>query len=96
MKKNRILVLSALLLSSISSFSQHFVSTGTSKYVLLEVATSAWGGFCPDAQQNVRQSIIPPSIPTSIVINWHPGASVPDTMGIPGDPFCTGTGYISG
>ena len=91
MKKNLLLLVVTFLSVATTSFAQLFVSTGTQKYVLLEEATGTWTGFAPDGHQNIME-IIEPSIPRAVVISWHNG----DSMTLAGDPFCTGTGYITG
>lgn len=85
------LLVAACLWTVSASYAQLFVSTGTEKYVLLEQATGAWAGYCPDGHQNIMQNILP-SIPKAVVISYHNS----DSMTISGDPFCTGTGYITG
>ncbi len=89
MKKTLILGLSLLAIGS-SAFAQLHVTSGTSKNVLFEEAAGAWTGWNPDGQQDIIQSVQP--IPHAIVMSWHNG----DSMMVPGDPYCTGAGFIVG
>jgi type IX secretion system substrate protein/outer membrane protein Omp28 len=69
-------------------------STGGLKYPLLEGAVATWVGYTPDADQNILETI-KPTYPRAIYAFWH-GSGGSDPMVLSGDPFCTGTGYISG
>ncbi len=92
MKNVRILMAVVIALISTQAHAQWHVSTGTSKYVVLEESTGTWCGWNPDSHQEIMQSIIP-SIPNAIVMSWHNGST--DPMTITGDPFCSGSGYIT-
>lgn len=92
MKKFYTLLLT-LLAGSIMTNAQYFVSTGGTKYVLMEHSMGNWAGFCPDAQQDIFQSVLPGTA-TAIHLEWHSGPG--DSMMVAGDPYCTGTGYITG
>jgi hypothetical protein len=61
--------------------------TSGQKYPLLEVAMGTWAGYCPDADQDVLQGVLP-LYPRTIVAFWHNN----DTMEITGDPYGAGLG----
>ena len=94
MNKISLLLLSTTLLCG-NLQAQMFVSSGSSKYVVVEQATGTWAGYCPDGMQDVEQTckLLPSSsAPRVIAMDWHNG----DSMMITGDPFCSGSGFISG
>jgi len=83
------LLFSALCLMSIICHAQYTTtsaSTGGLKYNLLEVAMGKWAGWCPDADQDVREKVIP-MYPRTIVAFWH--SSGGDPMIVTGDPYVT-------
>ena len=71
------------------------MSTQGLKYTLLEVAMATWGGYDPDADQYIIEKI-QPMYPRSIIAFWHGYSGTGEPMMVAGDPYCTGTGYISG
>ncbi len=89
MRKTSIVFLTATLLFS-KSYGQLHVATSGTKNVLLEVSAGAWAGFVPDAFQDIQEKVLP-MYPNTIIAAWHNG----DPMQVTGDPFCTGSGYIS-
>src|SRR4051794_37770149 len=94
MKLRSILCFASAMLLAGNSFGQYFVTTGTSKYVLMEEATGPGCGYCPDGAQDVEQTIKP--MAKAIALSWHGAYYDATSMVVTGDPFCNGTGYISG
>jgi len=95
MKKIILLAVAALIFNNV--YSQTYISTASTsglKYPLLETAVGTWTGYTPDADQNVLQTILP-AYPRTIVAFWHGPSGFGDPMMLTGDPYCTGTGYIS-
>jgi uncharacterized repeat protein (TIGR01451 family) len=90
MRRISILTLAASMAFS-GTYAQLHVSTSGTKHVLVEIATGAWAGYCPDAFQDAEEKILP-YYPNAIIAAWHNG----DSMQVSGDPFNSGTGYISG
>jgi hypothetical protein len=82
MKLKSILLLSASVVMFSNSYGQSKVSTGTSKYTLLEEGTGTWCGYCPDGSQKIQQAI-EPVYPKAICVSFHNG----DAMELTGDPF---------
>ncbi len=81
MKRKFILLLSSAMLLMFGAFAQMHVSTGTTKYVLLEEGTGAWCGYCPDGAEDIVRDIIP-TYPHVLVASFHnadPMALSPDT-----------------
>lgn len=94
------LLMSGLLLSGAVANAQYHVSTGTTKYVLLEEATGTWCGYCPDGAQIIEQDITCSSCstePYTNVISWHGPAASPyfEPLAVTGDPFNTAAPYDS-
>ena len=81
MKLKSILFLSSAMLMFTNSFGQLHVTTGTTKYVLLEEGTGTWCGYCPDGAQDISQSI--DTNKKALSASWHNG----DPMEVSGDPF---------
>jgi len=81
---------SALLVFSYSNAQTH-VNTSGKKYTLLEEATGTWCGWCPDGAQVIEEKI-EPNYPHTVILSWHNG----DPLVVSTDPFCTGSGYITG
>ncbi|MCD6011629.1 MAG: hypothetical protein K0Q79_1491 [Flavipsychrobacter sp.] len=98
MKLKSILLLSASVLIFGNSYGQSKVSTGGKKYTLLEESTGTWCQWCTDGAQVIEADIVPhgadTNYPRAIIASFHNGGS--DLMTLPGDPFGTGTGFISG
>jgi hypothetical protein len=96
MKLKSILLLSATLIAAQAEAQTH-VATNGKKYVLLEEATGAWCGWCPDGAQIIEQTIEP--MPNTIIASFHNSHHSPyapdDDMELTGDPFFS-TGYMSG
>jgi hypothetical protein len=94
MKLKSILFCASAILLAGNSFGQYSVTTGTTKYVLVEEATGPGCGYCPEGAQEVEQTIKP--MAHAVVVSWH-GTSYDITpMVVSGDPFCAGTGFIAG
>ena len=91
--KSTLLFASALLLAG-SSFGQYKVTTGGQKYTLLEEATGPGCGYCPDGAQDIEQSI--DTMKHAVIASWHGAYYDGTSMVVTGDPFCNGTGYITG
>ena len=91
MKLKSILLLAPGILICAQSIAQTHVKTNGKKYTLVEEATGEWCGYCPDGAQVLEQTI-EPGYPRAIVASWHNG----DPLQVAGDPYCTGTGYITG
>lgn len=88
--KSTLLFASAVLLLN-NSFAQTHVKTNGKKYTLIEEATGTWCGWCPDGAQVLEQSV-EPNFPRANIVSWHNA----DGLELSGDPFCTGSGYITG
>ncbi len=86
----KILLLALASLVTGQAMSQSYISTNGRKYTLVEEATGTWCGWCPDGAQVIEQSI-EPNFPRAIIASWHSA----DAMQLPGDPFGTGSGYIT-
>ena len=91
MNLKSILLLSSAMLVFAQAQSQTHISTNGKKYTLVEEATGNWCGYCPDGAQVIEQTI-EPNYPRTIIASWHNG----DAMQLTGDPFCSGSGYITG
>jgi hypothetical protein len=78
-------------LTSQYSHAQYFVTTGHSKYVLLEEGTGTWCGYCPDGAEDIERNIIP-LFPNAIVASFHNG----DTLALTPDVFNSTYMYTSG
>ena len=94
MKLKFFVLLSVLVIMYTCSFGQDSVSTGASKYVLVEEATGAWCGYCPDGEQVMEQQI-KAVYPKANVISWHGPAGEGDPMDMAGDPYCSILPYDS-
>jgi hypothetical protein len=96
MKLKSILLGASALLVAGTSFGQYSVTTGTTKYVLVEEATGNWCGYCPDGAQDLEQSVKTDTL--AIVASWHGSSSCSgsEAMMVTGQPFNCSTGYISG
>lgn len=94
MKLKFILFFASALSLAGNSFGQYFVTTGTTKYALLEEATGPGCGYCPDGAQDVEQTIKP--MAHAIAVSWHGAYYDATSMVVTGDPFCAGTGFIAG
>lgn len=94
--KSILLGMSAVLGAAGASYGQYSVTTGTTKYVLVEEATGNWCGYCPDGAQDLEQSVKTNSI--AITASWHGSSSCSGTeaMMVTGQPFNCITGYITG
>ncbi len=90
MKLKFTLLLSSALLIMGNSFGQMHVSTGTTKYVLLEEGTGNWCGYCPDGAEDIVRNIIP-TYPHVIVASFHNRPSDPMTL----SPDTYNTDYTS-
>ncbi len=100
MKLKSILLMSAGVLTAAAAQAQTHVTTNGQKYVLVEEGTGAWCGWCPDGAQALQQQIEATN-PKAIVASFHntykpPSYAYNDGMEIPGDPYNSGTGYITG
>ncbi len=102
MSKSTILSALAILLAS-QSFGQGSVSTGTSKYALLEEATGTWCGTAPAGMEMLERTLKPANTNVNY-ISWH-GPTAPhsayggtvsnEPLAIAGDPYFTLTNYYS-
>ncbi len=92
--KSIILLAGGMLLMN-TLFGQYYVTTGTTKYVLLEECTGTWCGYCPDGAQDIQEKITP-VYPHCIVASWHGPNGYGDPMMVAGDPFAGSSGYFSG
>lgn len=88
MKLKSILFCASAIALSFSSYGQSIVSTGSTKYTLLEEGTGTWCGYCPDGAQRLQQTV-EPNYPHCISVSFHNG----DAMALSGDPF--NSTYIS-
>jgi len=77
------------------AFAQHHVSTGTTKYVLLEEATGTWCGYCADGAQRVEVIKSGSSGPRTNVISWHGPTGYSEVMDLTGSPYSTLANYDS-
>lgn len=102
MKLKSILLMSAAsVVIGNAAEAQTHVTTAGKKFTLVEEATGAWCGYCPDGTQVIQQFIEPygakPNYPNAIVVSFHNSRTPDDdAMELAGDPYCSGTGYISG
>ncbi len=95
MKLKSILLCATATLLVSNSFGQYNVSTYGKKYTLVEEATGPGCGYCPDGAQDIEETIAT-NYPHAVIASWH-GSSYDGTdMVVTGDPYCAGTGYISG
>jgi Secretion system C-terminal sorting domain/Outer membrane protein Omp28 len=88
MKLRSTLLLSSALLMMTHAYGQMHVSSGTTRYVLLEEGTGSWCGYCPDGAEDIEGSL-EPSYPHLLVASFHNA----DPMALTPDVF--NTDYIS-
>jgi len=97
---SKFILFSAAVLLSAQAFAQSFVSTGSTKMVLVEENTGAWCGYCPDGHSILEglvkndPKIVPVAIHDHTQFGWPLDG---DALQIPeGDSFCMRQGAILG